>query len=457
MANLKRIVDVSIALNTSGISTQGFNTILIAGYHINSLNRVDIISDIDDLASMGIASTDEIYKAVAAVKSQKPGAKTVKLGRLTVDAATIGITAKNDTSYTVTVQYIDAATAEVKEEVYTHENQSGQASTIATGLAGKITSSKVTATASGDTVKLSIKADCAVKVSKYMTLTATPSDTAIADDMAMINAEDSDYYGVVLADKDADKILEMAAYIETRDAALFGVAKYDAGVALNASKSDILSQLNEKEYYRTFFYGAKLEGYEGDYVEAAIMSRCFAIKPGGETWALKSLAGVRTSAWTETEAQAIFNKNGNTYEKVRNVSVTQNGKVVAGEWIDVIRFRDWLIEEIKTRIFLFLKNADKIPYTDGGINGIGAQLRAALELGVDRGGIAPEEVDADGNANPAYVIELPLAADISTNQKASRTLTDVKFTARLAGAIHAVEVNGAFTYANLTTTDNNVA
>jgi len=163
MANLKRIVDVSIALNTSGISTQGFNTILIAGYHINSLNRVDIISDIDDLASMGIASTDEIYKAVAAVKSQKPGAKTVKLGRLTVDAATIGITAKNNTSYTVTVQYIDAATAEVKEEVYTHENQSGQASTIATGLAGKITSSKVTATASGDTVKLSIKADCALR------------------------------------------------------------------------------------------------------------------------------------------------------------------------------------------------------------------------------------------------------------------------------------------------------
>lgn len=453
MANLERIVNVSIALNTTGISQQGFNTILVAGYHINSLNHVDIITDVDDLTAMGIASNDEIYKAIAAIKSQKPGAKTVKLGRLSVDSATISINAKNNTSYTVTIQSLDPATLEVKEETFTHENQTGQASTIASGLAQKITSSNVTATASGDTIKLAIKGDIAIKVSKELKLTANPGTTALAEDMAVINGEDSDYYGIVLANKDVDKIIEMAKYVETRNAALFGVSKYEAGVPLNASKADILYKLYELELYRTFFCGVKIEGYEGDYTEAAQMSRCFAIAPGGETWALKSLAGVRASAWTETEAQAIFAKNGNTYERVRNVSVTQNGKVVAGEWIDVIRFRDWLIEEIKTRVFLFLKNADKIPYTDGGISGIGGQLTAALELGVARNGIAPTEYDADGNENPGYVIELPLASEISANQKAKRTLEDVKFTARLAGAIHVVDINGAFTYNNLTTTD----
>ena len=44
---------------------------------------------------------------------------------------------------------------------------------------------------------------------------------------------------------------------------------------------------------------------------------------------------------------------------------------------------------------------------------------------------------------------MPLAANISANTKAQRLLEDVKFTARLAGAIHVVEIAGSFTYENL--------
>ena len=39
--------------------------------------------------------------------------------------------------------------------------------------------------------------------------------------------------------------------------------------------------------------------------------------------------------------------------------------------------------------------------------------------------------------------------NISANTKAQRLLEDVKFTARLAGAIHVVEIAGSFTYENL--------
>ena len=72
-----------------------------------------------------------------------------------------------------------------------------------------------------------------------------------------------------------------------------------------------------------------------------------------------------------------------------------------------------------------------------------------LSLGQRRGGIAPTEYDEDGNKNLGYVIEVPLASQISANVKASRVLPDVKFTARLAGAIHAVEIKGSLTYENL--------
>jgi hypothetical protein len=179
------------------------------------------------------------------------------------------------------------------------------------------------------------------------------------------------------------------------------------------------------------------------------MARCFAIQPGGETWANKKLAGVTADGLTEGQYKAITKKNGNTFERFRNVSITQNGKVAAGEWIDVIRFRDWLQEEITVNVFNALVNRDKVPYTDEGIAIIEAQVRQALELGVTRGGIAPDEYDEDGNTNYGYTISVPLAANISANQKASRVLNDVEFTARLAGAIHVVNITGSLTYENL--------
>ena len=66
-----------------------------------------------------------------------------------------------------------------------------------------------------------------------------------------------------------------------------------------------------------------------------------------------------------------------TFERFRNVSITQNGKVAAGEWIDVIRFRDWLQEEITVNVFNALVNSDKVPYTDDGIAIIETQIRQA--------------------------------------------------------------------------------
>ena len=128
--------------------------------------------------------------------------------------------------------------------------------------------------------------------------------------------------------------------------------------------------------------------------------------------------------------------------------------MAAGEWIDVIRFRDWLAEEIKVNVMNLLVNHDKVPYTDAGIASIEGQVRAALTLGQQRGGIAPTEYTADGQTNLGFTVSVPLSSSISANQKASRILNDVKFTARLAGAIHVVNITGSLTYENLLETAN---
>ena len=121
--------------------------------------------------------------------------------------------------------------------------------------------------------------------------------------------------------------------------------------------------------------------------------------------------------------------------------------MAGGEWIDIIRFRDWLKQEVQINVTSVLINTyGKVPYTDPGIELIGTAIRKALDLGVVRGGIAPVELNEDNKEIPSYVITLPRSSGISDNTKAQRVLEDVKFSARLAGAIHLANIKGNLAY-----------
>ncbi|MCY1552961.1 hypothetical protein D9M68_893960 [compost metagenome] len=135
---------------------------------------------------------------------------------------------------------------------------------------------------------------------------------------------------------------------------------------------------------------------------------------------------------------------------MRNFAITQNGKVAAGEWIDVIRGRDWLAEQVKINVATQIINANgKVPFTDDGILIIVNGLRQALMLGQARGLIAPDEIYDAGRKIPGFVITAPRSASISPNDKANRILRDLKFSARLAGAIHVADIKGNLTYQQL--------
>jgi hypothetical protein len=74
-------------------------------------------------------------------------------------------------------------------------------------------------------------------------------------------------------------------------------------------------------------------------------------------------------------------------------------------------------------------------------------LIQSLVLGRSAGGIAPEEIDPiTDRVIPSFTTSVPAASSITANQKATRKLTGIKFTARLTGAIHAVEINGTLAY-----------
>lgn len=451
MANLDRIVKVDISLDTTGVSTEGFSTILCVGPHLHSLPRVSTYTFADQMLDDGFSADDPLYKMVSDAFSQTPSPAAVKVGRRQVNSCTVTVAQLGATSaYTLTVSgYGDDGN--VTEKTYSYTNDEGSSEDVLQGLSTAVTgdeSALLSASYSDGVLTLQAKDPSkpfALKASSMLSVELGSVTESVAQTMAAVMNSDSDFYGVAFTSKEQDDVLAMAEWAESAGK-LYGTSFGGDTVKNSEMTTDTGSQLKAKNYYRTFWF---YHAVENEYPEVAVMARCFAVDPGGETWALKKLAGITVDPLTETEFNAITGKNGNTFELFRNVSVTQNGKVAAGEWIDIIRFRDWLEEEIKTNVFNLLINRDKVPYTDAGIAAIESRIREALELGQSRGGIAPTEYDEDGNQNLGYTISVPLAANISANTKANRELTDVTFTARLAGAIHVVDITGSLTYENL--------
>ena len=454
MADISRIVSVDISLNTAGISTLGFSTLLIVGPHAHTLNRVDTYTDTDSMLSDGFSATDTLYLFAVDAFAQTPRPAQVKIGRQLIDAVdvNVNVAVQPTGTYTVTIKTKDAS-GNVTSTPYSYTNAGGTDADVADGIKALIdadTAAKVTATVTASTLTLTgatTGESFVVEVSANLLMANVGATTeTVAETMAAITAEDNDWYGWTLTSRTQADILAAAEWTEAHTK-LFGTSVAEAGALDAAVTTDTISKLYEGNYFRTFaFYHAKAAT---ESIEAALMARCFTILPGGETWANKRLASISADNLTETQFNAVKGKNGNTFEKFRNISITQRGMVAGGEWIDIIRFRDWLQEEITVNVFNALVNNNKVPYTDNGIAIIENQIRAALDLGTKRGGIAPDEYDENGDINRGYVIEVPLASSISANQKASRILDDVKFTARVAGAIHVVKIYGSLTYENL--------
>ncbi len=170
---------------------------------------------------------------------------------------------------------------------------------------------------------------------------------------------------------------------------------------------------------------------------------------GEETWAMKQLAAVTPSRLNSTFIKKLEESNISYVITVASKNITQGGKTGGGEWIDIIRFRDWLQNDMQVRVVNLLVVNPKIPYTDEGIGLVENQMLASLKAGQQYGGIAPDEYSEEGAAIPGYTTSVPLASELTSTQKASRVLTDCRFSARLAGAIHMVEIKGCLTYENL--------
>jgi hypothetical protein len=447
MAKLSDIVSVNIALETTGVKGGDFGTGMIVAPLMTFSERVRTYGDYAEAAEDGLPPS--VLTAVSDYFSQTPQPRQVKVGRRAVLKAVI------EPSSLIPLG-VYSFTVDAKTYTFT-ASASPTASAIATGLAANVTADStkiITATVVGNTIEIAFIGTSLGSVKlvtnlQFGLISPLAASTATADDLTAILDSDSGWYSLILTERVKQAQLDAAEWTEANKR-LFLTATSESTVLESGTTTDLISTLKNTRYFRTaavYHTNAATE-----YPDAAWAGRISTLQPGSETWALKALASITPSTLTSSNRSTIYGKGGNTFEYINDeialigVGVQGNGgRVVAGEWIDVIRFRDWLENYIQINMVQMMINRPKVPYTDPGIQMVVANLNRSLQEGVNVGGISPPELDSAGATVPSYIITAPRSADLTANTKASRILT-IAFKARLAGAIHLVNINGSLAY-----------
>lgn len=263
----------------------------------------------------------------------------------------------------------------------------------------------------------------------YIALRGNSEEDGIEDLTEVLKRalETSGWYGLVLADASESEYEGVASFIEATEKIF----------AFCTDKKE--SPLTTKSYMRTIgIYSSESDKF----IHAAWLAKCFSYDPGSETWAFKTLKGMNPDVLTSSDKKTLEESGLNYYVSCAGRDITMHGKMTGGEWIDVIRFRDWLKNEMQVRIFNLFVTNPKIPYTDEGISLIENQMISVLKEGQSMGGIADTSYDESENEVPGYTVKVPLSSSLTEAQRAHRKLSGCSFTARLSGAIHMVELSG---------------
>lgn len=428
--SIEQVVNVTITRQAQGVSRQGFGIPLIVGPTAAWAELTRTYASLEEVVA-DFATSDPEYLAARAVFSQSPKPRSVVIGRRTPDIAQVDsvnvVTVADATTYTVTingvpfsiVSGVGATATTIRDQLIAAINAGAEPVTAAIVDADTL---GLTADVAGDGFTKAVTAN--------LSITAVTANYNVGNAILDIKEENDEWYMLVLTSHSTHDIMNAAATIETMRR-MFSAASLDANCLVPASTTDPLYRLSALNYARTFCMYH--EDPDAEYPEAAWDGRVLPDDPGSETWKFKTLAGVTASRLTTTEQNAVTGKNGNLYMGIGGVDITREGTVADGEFIDVIRFVDWLEARMEERIYQRLVDSEKIPYTDRGIAVIEAEVRAQLRDGIAVGGLSDD---------PAPTVTVPKVADVDPADRRARVFGDLTFSATLAGAIHEVLISG---------------
>jgi hypothetical protein len=422
--SLDSIVNVQISRQTRAVTQAGFGTALVFGEHNKFAEDIKTYDDIDAVGD-DFATSDPEYIAALRLFGQEKSPTQIKIGKKAADAkqkVNVAVTTVvDDTLYTTTVngtayEYTSDADATAAE--------------ISAGLKAAIDLGGEPVTVTDNAGDFDIEADVAgvpftYVVDTNLTATETTENVNYASELERVSEVDNDWYALVtISHTDAD-IKYTAEWIEARRKIY--LTSSDSADILTTSTTDIASYLEGKNYARTaIVYSADAAAYP----EAAWLGLNLPEDPGSITWKFKEVSGITADNLTSTQKTNASGKNCNTYTEIGGVDIFEEGIVVSGEFIDVIRGVDWIQARIQENVFNLLVNSPKVPYTNDGIQTVANQIDEILKQAVDRTILSE------------YSIDTPLVSEIPQATRTTRLLPDIEFDGILAGAVHATNING---------------
>lgn len=441
MSAIDKHVDVQITKETATVSRVGFGTPAVLTYHTRFAEAYRLYGSLSEMTDDGFTTSDMAYRMVAAIFSQSPRPSSVVVGRRTTAAIRdVKLTPKTpllaSTAYTVGINGTDFT--------YTTD-ATPTASEITLGLTTLINAGTENVLATDNTTDMDVEkavtpGGAATAGEAYSIefdhtkwdFNDNTADASLDTDITTLNGATTDWYGLCVDLWDANNIGDAALTIESLGPKIFFAETQDTDVVESGS-SDIASTLQTAAYDRTaLMYNHTLDPSPA----AGWLGKQLPTDPGSTTFKFKTLATVVPSSLTTGETTFADSKSCNTYQETGGINITQEGVMCSGEFIDVTRFIDWLTARTKENVYRALAVNDKIPYTNNGIQTIVTEIEGVLRQGIDNGGINPDE---------DFTVTAPLASEVPAATRATRILSDVRFLATLAGAIHKTVIRGTVT------------
>jgi len=320
----------------------------------------------------------------------------------------------NGTAFTYNPTGVPATKTEVADALMDLINAGSEPVTAALGGEAPDQTLVLTADIAGDGFT-------AVATTANLTLAHTTPNHGVADDLLAIWQSGNlgkSWWALVLTSRTEADILQAAGWVTSYKRFLVACTA-DAGV-IAATTTDIAAQLETLAYDRVMFlYSAD----QAKIPEAAWLGRMLPLDAGSAAWAHKPLTGIAADELTDAQIANIESKKANHYTETAGVGTTYPGMVASGEWADIIHGLDWLESGMQEDVFGLLVVAPKIPFTDKGIDQLANVVAKRLQMGVD------------ADILESWQIQRPAAADFTSNERASRQLTNLNFTAVVKGAI----------------------
>jgi hypothetical protein len=446
MASADNYVSLQITLVQPGVTAPGFGTPLILSATAPFAERTRTYTDTAGMVTDGFAADSPEVLAAGAMLAQSPHVEQLKVGRRALPESLVYVVGvgvlRNNNVYTVNVagEGVTTTAAATTASDGSADNDevvallvialnavAGKNYTAAATGAGGSQVCTVTATAPGDWFSLEVDPDLTVKM--------THADPGYATDLAAILLEDPDWY-VIYNPFNSNAVTEaIRTWCETNKRAFWMDTNQTDSVTTAAGNGDPGDDINTAGGKYTM---AMYHPDPSEFFGAAWIGRYFCTKPGASVPALKTLASVSVVTLTSTQRSNLVGKRMNSYESVFGTSVTFGGTVPSTTYLffDVVRDVDAWAIDVQTSGFGALRSQEKILFNDDGTPVIAAAIRGANR-----------RAEANGTATRGTSFcTIPLAADVSANDKANRNLTGIKAGFQLAGAVQGLGVVATITF-----------